>query len=399
MRLLDTLTHEPRPIIGDDGAVRMYVCGVTPYDTTHLGHARTVLAYDMVVRRLRHRGVPVRYVRNVTDVDDAILGKAREVGEHYLDLAERWMKVFDNDMRALNMVEPDVVPRATQEIPDMLRLIEQILRRDQGYLSGGQVYFRVRSEPRYGSLSGFNRARMLEKNREYAEDPDDPRKEDPLDFPLWKLSLPDEPSWPSPWGAGRPGWHIECSAMSDHHLGSSFELHGGGQDLIFPHHENELVQSAGASGIYPFARTWVHAGVVNMDGTKMSKSLGNMAFARELIPRYDADTLRVYLLQSHYRAALDYEERDLPTAQARVERYTQAANAAPGSRHLDDPRASAARSAVTSALDDDLDTPRALAALDDLASAILSDQARDDVSHTLVEAHRELTSLFGLTQA
>jgi len=397
VKIFDTLTRQPQDVLGDEGVVRMYVCGGTPYDTTHLGHARTFLVYDVLVRRLMALGARVRHVRNVTDVDDSILAKARAVGEPYLELAERYLRIFDDDMRALNALPPDVVPRATGEIPQMIRLVERILERGHGYVRDGTVYFRAGDVPQYGSLSRFDREQMLRTNREFDEDPDDPRKEQPLDFPVWKAAAPGEPSWSSPWGLGRPGWHIECSAMSEHHLGAPFELHGGGVDLIFPHHENELAQSAGYSGIYPFARTWMHAAVVTMGGIKMSKSLGNMAFARDLLRRYHPDALRLYLLGTHYRAPMEYREEDLAMAEALAERLRQATRARDRAGRRPDPRAEAGRAELLAALDDNLDTPRALATLRRLADAALADQARDDPSPALARAVVELGALLGLT--
>jgi L-cysteine:1D-myo-inositol 2-amino-2-deoxy-alpha-D-glucopyranoside ligase len=306
------------------------------------------------------------------------------------------MRIFDQDMRALNAIPPDVAPRATQEIPEMQRLIRAILDKGQAYVRQGTVYFRVASVPQYGSLSRFDRARMLAVNREFSENPDDPLKEDPLDFPIWKAAGPGEPTWDSPWGPGRPGWHIECSAMSERYLGVEFDLHGGGEDLIFPHHENELAQSAGFSGRYPFAHVWMHVGMVHLGGIKMSKSLGNMVFARDLLRRYTPDAIRLYLLRQPYREPLDYDEAELAACEARVQQLRAATEGANSRAARPDSRAETGREAALAALDDNLDTPRALAVLEQLAAQAREDRERDDPSPVLAATIRELGERLGL---
>jgi L-cysteine:1D-myo-inositol 2-amino-2-deoxy-alpha-D-glucopyranoside ligase len=370
---------------------------VTPYDTTHIGHARTFLTYDVLIRRLRSLGVAVTHVRNVTDVDDSILKRAAETGEDYLELGERFNRIFEADMQRLNALPPDVAPRATQEIANMIRLIEKILARGRGYIRDGTVYCRVSTEPRYGSLSRLDRQQMTDLNRQFDEDPDDPRKEDPLDFPVWKAAAPGEPTWESPWGPGRPGWHIECTAMSDRYLGPRFDLHGGGQDLIFPHHENELVQSSCTFGAFPFADTWMHTGLVAMGGTKMSKSLGNMAFARDLLPKYSADAIRLYLLGEHYQRPLDYEEQGVARAEQLAQRIKEAARSGSNADARDDARAVAGEASFLAALDNNLDTPKAFEVLGALSDQARSDRARDDASPALGSTIRRMAELVGLT--
>ncbi|MDQ3881249.1 MAG: cysteine--tRNA ligase, partial [Chloroflexota bacterium] len=292
--------HEFEPV--GAAPVGLYVCGITPYDSGHLGHAFTYVQFDVLNRYLRHLGHDVRYVQNLTDVDDDMLRRARELGEDYLALGERNVTGFFRDMDALNWLRPDVYPRATHHIPAMQRLIARLLERGHAYRADGFVYFDVASFPTYGALSRIPRDEMLPVANERGNVPDAPGKRDPLDFIVWQPSAPGEPSWTSPWGAGRPGWHIECSAMSMEYLGDRFEIHGGGSDLIFPHHESEIAQSEGATGVRPFVAFWMHTGMVHHEGEKMSKSLGNLVLVRDLLVDYPGDAIRLYLLSHHYRA-------------------------------------------------------------------------------------------------
>ncbi|MGH9121781.1 MAG: cysteine--tRNA ligase, partial [Acidimicrobiales bacterium] len=285
MRLYDTARREvvdftPGPV------VTMYTCGITPYDAAHLGHAATYLAYDVLQRRLRDRGHETRCVRNVTDVDDDILRKARQLGVHWLDLATEEMGRFDDDMRALGLLVPYSEPRATSGIPDILGCIAQVLESGHAYQAGGGVYFEVSTFADFGSISHLGREEMLRLAKERGGNPGDPFKRDPLDFILWQPSASDEPSWDSRWGPGRPGWHIECSALALRELGETIDLHGGGSDLVFPHHECESVQSEAATG-RAFVRHWMHVGMVGLGGTKMSKSLGNLVFVHDLMKDWD----------------------------------------------------------------------------------------------------------------
>ena len=307
MRLWCTARHavvpfEPGPVVS------MYTCGITPYDAAHLGHAAVYVTYDVLQRRLIDRGHEVRLVRNITDVDDSILGKARELGVHYLDLAAGEIARFDDDMAALGLLECWSKPRATSAIPDIRGFIGMVLDRGHAYEAGGGVYFDVSSFADFGAVSHYTREEMLAFAKERGGNVDDPHKRDPLDFVLWQPSLEDEPSWESLWGPGRPGWHIECSALALRELGTTIDLHGGGADLIFPHHECERAQSEAATG-EPFVRHWMHQAMVRMDGEKMSKSLGNLVFVSEMRKQWDPMAIRLVLLEEHYRTAVGVDRR------------------------------------------------------------------------------------------
>ncbi len=356
MRLYDTARREIVPFTPGP-VVTMYTCGITPYDATHLGHAATYVTYDVLQRRLRDLGHETRCVRNVTDVDDDLLRKARELGVHYLDLAAAETARFDADMDALNVVECWSEPRATSAIADIRGFIGMVLDRGHAYVSGGSVYFDVSTVDTFGQISHFSRAEMIELARQHGGNPDDPNKRDPLDFVLWQPSAPDEPAWESLWGPGRPGWHIECSALALRELDTTIDLHGGGSDLIFPHHECEAAQSEAATGV-PFVRHWMHQSMVRMDGEKMSKSLGNLVFISDLRTTYDTRAIRLGIVAHHYRDSWSWNDEIMPTAAARLERWL-AATGAPGA--VD---SIAALDAVRDRLDDDLDTPGAVAAID-----------------------------------
>lgn len=359
MRLFDTRTGETRPIIAGH-TIRLYVCGITPYDATHLGHASTYVLFDVLVRTLEHRGHRVRHVRNVTDVDDDILRTARERDTSFLTLAEAETARFDQDLRALGCRPPDAAPRATEMVPAIVTAVSGLVQRGAAYaLDDGRVYFDVAAAPTFGDLSRLDRARMLEQFAEKGGDPEAPGKRDALDFLLWQPSQDGEPRWRSPWGEGRPGWHIECSVMAMEHLGGVIDIHGGGNDLVFPHHEAEIQQAEHLIQQGPFARFWMHTGMVGLDGVKMSKSLGNLVFVRDLLDRVEGPAIRTYLLTHHYRTSWSYSDGELAEASDRVKRWRAAA--AGGGR--DD----AGERAVLAALHDDLDTPEALAALDVLA--------------------------------
>ena len=341
----EVVPFEPGPV------VTLYTCGITPYDSTHLGHAAVYVTYDVLQRRLRDRGHDTRCVRNITDVDDSILGKARELGVHYLDLAAAETARFDDDMSALGLLPCWSEPRATSAIADIRGFIGMVLDRGHAYQAGGAVYFDVSTFPEFGSVSGYGREEMLAFAAERGGNVDDPHKRDPLDFVLWQPSLPDEPSWDSLWGAGRPGWHIECSALALRELGTTIDLHGGGADLIFPHHECERAQSEAATG-EPFVRHWMHQAMVRMDGEKMSKSLGNLVFVSELRKEWEAMAIRLMLVENHYRTGWEWDDTRMPRAAERLEGWRAAGQGRGG---LD---------AVRAALDDDLDTPAAVAAID-----------------------------------
>src|SRR3954469_5776065 len=343
----------------------MYVCGITPYDSTHLGHAATYLTYDLLVRRLEDLGHEVRLVRNVTDVDDSILPKARELGVPYLELAEAEMARFHSDMDALDMRPPIAEPRATEAIDAIIELVGQLLESGNAYLTHGTAYFDVSTFPRYGELSHYSEEQMVRLARARGGNPDDPHRRQPLDFVLWQPSLDDEPAWRAPFGVGRPSWHIECSAMAMHEHGPTLDLHGGGTDLIFPHHECEIAQSESITG-EPCARHWLHSAMVSYEGEKMSKSLGNLVFVSDLLKVADPRAIRFALTRHHYRTGFEWYDTDLDESVALLHRLLAAAERAGGP----DPAPFAAR--VRAAIDDDLDAPKALEALDDLASAVLS---------------------------
>lgn len=334
----------------------MYTCGITPYDSTHLGHAATYLTYDVLQRRLRDMGYETRCVRNITDVDDSILPKARELGVHYLDLAAAELARFDNDMDTLGMLPAWSEPRATSAIADIRGFIGKVLDRGFAYRAGGAVYFEVSKFDKFGQVSGLDRDQMLEFARERGGNPDDPNKRDPLDFVLWQPSLEDEPAWESLWGPGRPGWHVECSALALRELGTTIDLHGGGADLIFPHHECEAAQSEAATG-EPLVRHWMHQAMVRLDGEKMSKSLGNLVFVSDLTKEWDPRSVRLACLVNHYRTEWEWDDSLIADAQTRLERWL-AAGAGDGALDV-----------VRERLDDDLDTPGAIDAIDQAVDA------------------------------
>lgn len=302
LRLYNTATRSKevfQPL--RSGKVGLYVCGVTVYDLCHIGHARSAIVFDVLVRYLRARGYEVTYVRNFTDVDDKIIARAREMGKDTQALAQEYIEAFQEDMKALGVLGADVEPRATEHIEDMIRMISALVDKGSAYVTDGDVYFSVKDFDTYGALSG----RRLEDMQAGTRVEVDERKRHPMDFALWKAAKPGEPWWPSPWGRGRPGWHIECSAMSHRYLGPSFDIHGGGEDLVFPHHENERAQSVAANG-GSFARYWIHNGFVTVESEKMSKSLGNFLTIRDALKTYDPQVLRLFLLSKHYRSPLDF---------------------------------------------------------------------------------------------
>jgi len=356
MRLHDTargavVPFEPGP------EVLMYTCGITPYDATHLGHAFTFVTYDVLQRRLVDMGHSVRCVRNVTDVDDPLFAKARELGVHYLDLAAREEARFDADMRALDALPVHSAPRASSAISDIRRFIATAMERGHAYAAGGSVYFDVSSFPGFGAVSHYDEATMLALAAERGGRIDDPHKRHPLDFVLWQPSAPDEPTWETAWGPGRPGWHIECSALALRELGTTLDLHGGGSDLIFPHHECERAQSEAATG-EPFVRHWMHTAMIYKDGHKMSKSLGNLVFVERLRESWDPRAIRLAIIEHHYRTPWEWDDEVMPRAAGRLERWLAARSNTGGS----------ALDAVRERLDDDLDSTGAVAAIDAAAA-------------------------------
>ncbi len=384
MQLFDTARREhveftPGPI------VKMYVCGITPYDSTHLGHAATYLTYDLLTRRLEELGHEVRMVRNVTDVDDSILPKARELGVPYLELAESEIARFHSDMDALAMRPLYAEPRATDSIDHIIVMVEGLLDSGNAYLTHGTAYFDVSTSPGFGKVSHYSHDQMLRLARARGGNPDDPHRRAPLDFVLWQPSLADEPAWRAPFGVGRPGWHAECSAMAMHEHGPTLDLHGGGTDLIFPHHECEVAQSEAATGV-PYVKHWMHSAMVAYEGEKMSKSLGNLVFISDLLETHDPRAIRLALMQHHYRSGFEWHDTDIDEGVALLHRLEAAAAKPDGP----DPRPFAAR--VRAALDADLDAPRAIEALGELADAILSGGSDATAPSVL----RELAALLGI---
>jgi cysteinyl-tRNA synthetase len=297
------------------GRIRMYVCGPTVYDSCHIGHARSVVVFDVIYRYLKARGCDVYYVRNFTDVDDKIINRANELGISCEDLAGRYIDEFHTDMTSLNVQSPDLEPLATEHISQIIGIVRLLMEKGYAYQAGGDVFFAVHKWPEYGKLSG----RRLEDMEAGARVDVDPRKQSPFDFVLWKASKPGEPAWDSPWGRGRPGWHIECSAMSAQYLGDTFDIHGGGKDLIFPHHENEIAQSEAAFG-KTFARYWIHNGFININQEKMSKSTGNFLTIKDIVKMWHPEALRLFLISSHYRSPLDYTEQAMVEASASLDK-------------------------------------------------------------------------------
>jgi L-cysteine:1D-myo-inositol 2-amino-2-deoxy-alpha-D-glucopyranoside ligase len=360
LRLYDTLRRGVFPFRAR-GVATMYVCGVTPYDTTHLGHARTYLVFDVLARLLEARGQRVKYAQNVTDIDESILQRAARDGVDWRELGEREERKFLEDMDRLGWRKPDVMPHATREVTQMHGMIAGLIERGAAYPLDGSVYFDTATAREYGALSRLSRprmARILAAQDDAALD--DPRRRDPLDFALWR-KVPGGPTWPSPFGAGRPGWHIECSAMSLHHLGERIDIHGGGADLVYPHHENEIAQSEACTGKRPFVRFWIHVGLVRLDAAKMSKSDGNMVFVRDAFGRASAEALRLYLLDKHYRRPFDHDETALARA---VERQRALAQRLGRPERADRIARDVASRAVMAALEDDLHTERAIRELE-----------------------------------
>lgn len=395
LQIYNSLHNRKQPFAPiEHGKVRMYVCGITVYDYCHIGHARMLVVFDMIYRYLKTRGYRVTYVRNITDIDDKIIKRAAENGEHFSALTERFIRAMNEDAAALNILRPDHEPRATENIDAILHMIETLIRKGHAYqASNGDVYYAVESFRDYGKLSGKQRESLRAGARvEVDED-----KRDPLDFVLWKAAKPDEPYWESPWGRGRPGWHIECSAMSTRLLGSHFDIHGGGLDLQFPHHENEIAQSE-ACFDGPFADYWIHNGFVRVNEEKMSKSLDNFFTIREVLKHYQAEEVRFFILNSHYRSPLNYSDEQLDKARASLARlYTALRNLPRGS--MGDAGAEYRRRFMQ-AMDDDFNTAVAIAVLFDVAHEI--NRIRDsDTAATLQLAAllRELGGILGILQA
>lgn len=390
LQVYNTLTRKKEPFIPlEEGKVKMYVCGVTTYDYCHIGHARMFVAFDVISRYLRHRGFDVTYVRNITDIDDKILNRAKANGELYSDLTERFIKASQEDEAALHVQRPDQEPRATAHIEEIISLIQRLIRDDYAYkVESGDVYYSVSQFANYGQLSNKNPEELLAGARiEIGE-----LKRDPRDFVLWKAAADGDVGWDSPWGYGRPGWHIECSAMSTCCLGDSFDIHGGGTDLEFPHHENELAQSEAATG-KQFSKYWLHNGSVRVDNEKMSKSLGNFFTVRDVLKLYSGEVIRYLLISSQYRSPINYSDQGLHQAQAALERFYTALRDLDieGAKELVNSRF---EKAFCAAMDDDFNTPVALGVLFDLAREI--NRQRSDDLECAAQLGRLLVKLGGI---
>ncbi len=395
MLLYDTYTAEKGAFsIPSDRPVRLYVCGVTPYDTTHIGHARTYLVFDILVRYLQWHGAEVAYCQNVTDVDDPLFERARRDAVSWQDLAQAQFERFVADCAALNMLPPTYFPKASAEIATMIPMIARLVELGHAYVRAGNVYFSIRTDPDFGKMARMDYADLLATANERGNNPDDPYKRDPLDFVLWRTATADDPAWESPWGPGLPGWHIECSAMATRYLGSQIDIHGGGNDLIFPHHPCEIAQAEPVTGVHPFVRFWMHTGMVGLEGEKMSKSRGNLVFARDAIQEHGADALRWYLLTFPYRADFDYRHADMLQTEVRVTRVRQACSATGGRATALD--ATRARTAFDTALSDDLNTPLALEIVAEFSNEVLSAAAEGRDVQSAQATLAELAGVLGL---
>jgi L-cysteine:1D-myo-inositol 2-amino-2-deoxy-alpha-D-glucopyranoside ligase len=392
MQLFDTARQQVVPFEPLRGRVGIYVCGITPYDSAHLGHAFVYHVFDVLTRRFRDLGLEVRSIRNVTDVDDDILRVAALRGRDFHELAEEQVALFDNDMEAIGLLPVDAAPRATAHVAEMVEWVARLVDAGYAYTVDGWVFFDSDVYPDYGRLSRLDPATMIALSRERGADPDDPRKRHPLDFVLWQRSAPGEPSWPSPWSDGRPGWHIECTVLSTGALGHPVDIHGGGDDLIYPHHESEIAQ-AEAGGVAPYVRHWTHVAMVNHEGEKMSKSLGNLVFVRDLVARVPGAAIRLLLGAHHYRTSWTFDEAEVAVAAARHAHYLQAMRSGgevPADVLRDHERRFFER------LDDDLDTPGALVQLDALAQDITDSR---EGAEREVQAGAALRRLLGILGA
>ncbi len=389
MKVYNTLSAQKEEFLPQGDEVRMYVCGVTPYDECHIGHGMSYIVFDVIRRYLQFRGYKVKYVQNITDIDDKIIDRANKLGISTSELAEKYTNSYFEDMDAQNIGRADIYPRATEEIPKIIEVIQGLVDKGYAYPAPGGVYFRVRNVADYGILSNRSLESMMAAENAIGSDD----KESPMDFALWKASKPGEPSWESPWGQGRPGWHIECSAMSLKYLGDTLDIHGGGQDLVFPHHENEIAQSESFTGTKPFVKYWLHNGLLQLGEDKMSKSLGNLITIKEALEKYSADAIRIFVLSSYYRSPLTHSEEALEAAEGGADRLRQAVyeegESAIEGRIDTEPY----RNRFPEAMDDDFGTPQALATLFDLAREI---NRADETGCEPKEARKVLLELAGV---
>lgn len=401
LKIYNTLSRSIEPFETiEPGKVRMYVCGVTVYDHAHIGHGMSSIAFDVIRRYLMHLGYDVTYAQNFTDIDDKIINRANAEGVDPTDLTESLIATWGAEMAAFNVLPATVNPRATQEIPQIIAMVEGLIERGHAYVTNGDVYYKVRSFRDYGKLSHRNIEDLLSGARIDVSE----QKADPLDFALWKAAKPGEPTWESPWSAGRPGWHIECSAMCSHHLGGMVDIHGGGADLIFPHHENEIAQSEAYFGKEPFSRYWMHNGLLRLGDEKMSKSLGNVVRLTELAERGRAMAFRLQVLSSHYRAPLTFTDEGLESAQNGLDRLRSAAKSLDVQVNPErdaelDTMVDQTKASFHDAMLNDFDTPVAIAAIFDLARAVNRGRSGDTISVSVEDARAtlvELTSILGL---
>jgi len=392
MKIYNTLTAKKEEFLPPGSEVKMYNCGITPYDESHLGHAMNSIIFDTIRRYMMYRGYKVKYVQNITDVEDKIIDRANKQGIKPRELAEKFANRYFDNMASLNVLKPDIIPYATEEIPKMLEVIKGLVDKGHAYEVKGSVYFRVRSMPDYGKLS----KRSIDSMQAGARIDVDEGKEHPMDFALWKASKPGEPAWDSPWGKGRPGWHIECTAMSIKYLGEQIDIHSGGQDLIFPHHENEIAQSECFTGKKPFAKFWMHNGLFQQGAEKMSKSLGNVQTILQVLEKHTADGFRLFILGSYYRSPLTYSEEAVDAAEKGAERLQQAlaSTTKTGGEKVD---ASSYKTRYIEAMDDDFGTPQAIAALFDLAREINRGNEQGKDTTEAKDVLRELAGILGLT--
>jgi len=398
LKIYNTLTNQKevfKPI--NPNNIGVYVCGMTVYDYCHIGHARVLVMFDVITRHMRRNFTEVKYVRNITDIDDKIINRSIENHEDIYSLTNRFIDAMHEDERALNILQPDVEPRATDSIDQMLKMIESLLDKGIAYQGrNGDIYYSVRDFKNYGKLSGKN----LDELEAGARIDVESDKKDPLDFVLWKMTKSNEPEWPSPWGEGRPGWHIECSAMSTHHLGNHFDIHGGGMDLTFPHHENEIAQSEGTNNC-PFVNTWMHVGFVNINDEKMSKSLNNFFTIRDVLEKYDGETLRYFLISSHYRSPLNFSEKSLESARSALTRlYTAIRGLSSSNKEMNQVSMDFDyEKRFIEALDDDFNTPIALSILFEIAKHSNTERENDkDRAGALSELLKKLGNHIGIME-
>ena len=415
IKIYDTKAREKRPFVPvADGKVNMYVCGPTVYNYIHIGNARTFISFDTIRRYLIWRGYEVKFVQNITDVDDKIIKKANEEGRSASDVAAEYAQAFIDDMRAAGVMDPDVRPRATEEINEMIALVEKLIEGGHAYEVEGDVYFAVRSYEGYGQLSGRNIDEMESGHRELRADGQglEDRKRDPLDFALWKAAKPGEPSWDSPWGKGRPGWHIECSTMAKKHLGETIDIHGGGQDLQFPHHENEIAQSEACNGV-PFARYWMHNGYITVDGVKMSKSLNNFFTVRDIRKDFTGDFIRFFLLSGHYRSPINFSDTEMNSVKQGYDRIVTAVETLEFLKKNGTDEMSASeketleklngyyKEEFIAAMEDDLNTALAISVIFEMVTAVnqaVHESGSKEFAEEALKRIHELTDVLGILQ-